>query len=60
LASRASAYLLAACGEADFFSAFGLVSGTEFGSELVGLIIVSPYGLSCKCNVPGAFFQRSA
>ena len=45
LASRASAYLFIAVGEADFFSAFALVSGTALGSELttgVVLIISSP------------------
>ncbi len=45
LASRASAYLFIAVGEADFFSAFALVSGTVLASELttgVVLIISSP------------------
>jgi hypothetical protein len=45
LASRTSAYLLIAVGDADFFSAFALVSGTALGSELttgVVLIFSSP------------------
>ena len=45
LASRATAYLFVAVGEADFFSAFALVSGTVLASELttgVVLIISSP------------------
>lgn len=45
LASRASAYLFVACGEADFFSALALVSWPALGSELttgVVLIFSSP------------------
>jgi len=45
LASRASAYLFIAVGEADFFSAFALVSGMALDSELtagVVLIFFSP------------------
>jgi hypothetical protein len=54
LASRASAYLFVACGEADFFSAFVLVSGTALGSELttgVVLIIFSPSNFFFYRNV---------
>ena len=41
LASRASAYLFIAVGEADFFSAFALVSGTVLGSELTtGVVLI--------------------
>jgi hypothetical protein len=52
--------LFVACGEADFFSAFGLVSGTEFGSELstaVALIFFSPFGFFADEMSQALFFN---
>src|SRR5579859_52291 len=40
LASRASAYLFVACGEADFFSTLALVSWPALGSELTGVVLI--------------------
>jgi hypothetical protein len=66
LASRTSAYLLVAVGEADFFSTFALVSGTALGSELttgVVLIFSSPQKFSFLVGIAtvwlGPFSQLS-
>jgi hypothetical protein len=61
LASRASAYLFVACGEADFFSAFALVSGTALDSELttgVVLIFSSPQNFSFLVGMATVWLRR--